>query len=106
MLSLAQHKPGSLLILINMSVQSSGRPNLFIAISGMVNSNVNPQPAGGGGNWPIENQNSYISETKCPIDLNPGCKFEFVRCVKVYLKRLIILGHEGTLQGPFLPRVP
>ena len=33
-------------------------------------------------------------------------KFKFVHCLETYLKRLISLGHEGTLSGPFLQRVP
>ena len=63
-------------------------------------------PLNRGGNWPIENKNSYISGTECPIDLKPGCKFKFVRCLETYLRTSPILGHEGTLQGPFLGRVP
>ena len=45
------------------------------------------------------------SGAECPIDLKPGCKFKFVLCLETYLKKLISLGHEGTLPGPFLPRV-
>ena len=40
---------------------------------------------GGGGYWPTENENTYISGTECPIDLKPGCKHEFVR-LDTYLK--------------------
>ena len=29
----------------------------------------------------------------------------FLSCLKVYLKKLITLDHEGVLEGPFLPRV-
>ena len=39
----------------------------------------------GGGHWPIETQNSYISATDCPIDLKQGCKLKFVRCLQTYL---------------------
>ena len=49
---------------------------------------------------------SETSETKARIDLNPGCKFKFVNSQETYKKRLMILGHEGTLQGPFFPIVP
>ena len=45
------------------------------------------------------------SGTKCPFDLKPGCKFKFVRCLESYLNELISLGHDGTLQDTFLPRV-
>ena len=48
---------------------------------------------------------AYSSGTECRIDLKLGCKFEFVRWLETYLKKLISLGHEGTLPGPFLPRV-
>ena len=30
-----------------------------------------------------ENLNNYFSATECPIDLKPGCKFEFIRCLEV-----------------------
>ena len=30
----------------------------------------------------------------------------FVRCLETYLKKLISLGHEETLPGPFIPWVP
>ena len=39
--------------------------------------------------------------TKSRIDFKPGCKFKFVHCLETYLKKLMILGHEGTLQAPF-----
>ena len=35
-----------------------------------------------------------------------GCKFEFVRCLKVYETKFISTDHEGTLAGPYLGRVP
>ena len=60
---------------------------------------------GGGGNHPSLSEIRDCSGTECLIDLNPGCKFKFVRCLETYLKKLISLGHEGTLPGPFLPRV-
>ena len=71
-----------------------------------VKARVNPQPAGGGGHWLIENQNSYIYGTKCPIDLKSGCKFKFLSCLEVYLRKWINLDHEVALEGPFLPWVP
>ena len=60
---------------------------------------------GGGGNHHPLSEIRDCSGTECPIDLKPGCKFMFVRCLETYLKKLISLGHEGTLPGPFLPRV-
>ena len=59
----------------------------------------------GGAKWPTANQKRYISGTECPIDLKPGCKFKFLSCLEVYLRKLINLDHEGALEGPFLPRV-
>ena len=50
--------------------------------------------------------NAYTSGTECRIDLKPGCKFELVRCLKVYVKKLTHLDHLRTLAGPVLPRVP
>ena len=47
-----------------------------------------------------------FSGTKGRIDLEPGCKFKFVRCLETYVKILVSLDHEGTLEGPFLSRVP
>ena len=41
---------------------------------------------GRGGNWPIENQKGYFSGTECQIDLKPGCRFKFLRCLDVYVK--------------------
>ena len=60
----------------------------------------------GGAKWPTANQKRYISGTECPIDLKPGCKFKFLCCFEVYIRKLIHLDHEGALAGPFLPRVP
>ena len=50
--------------------------------------------------------NAYTSGTECRIDLKPGCKFELVRCLKVYEKKLTNLDHLRTLAGLVLPRVP
>ena len=61
---------------------------------------------GGGANMPHRFSNAYSSGTECRIYPKPGCKFEFVRCLKVYEKKLTNLDPEGTLEGPFLPRVP
>ena len=61
---------------------------------------------GGGANKPHRFSNAYSSGTECRIDPKPGCKFEFVRCLKVYEKKWTNLDPEGTLAGPFLPRVP
>ena len=36
--------------------------------------------------------------------LKHGCKFKFVRCRETYLKKLITLGHEWTLLGPFFTK--
>ena len=59
---------------------------------------VNPQKPGGA-KWPTANQKRYISGTEFPIDLKPGCKFKFLCYLETCLKKMIILGHEGTLQG-------
>ena len=48
----------------------------------------------------------YISGTKGRIDLKPGSTFKFVRCLETYVKKLVSWDHEGTLEGPFLSRVP
>ena len=40
------------------------------------------------------------------IILKPGCKFKFVCCLVTYLKKMIILGHDGTLQGPYFTKGP
>ena len=66
---------------------------------------INPQKTGGGAKWPAANLKRYISGTECPIDLKPGCKFKFLSCLEVYLRKLINLDHEGALEGPFLPTV-
>ena len=40
----------------------------------------------------------FISVTKSWIDLKPGCKIKFVRCLETYLLRLMILGpfYQGS----------
>ena len=35
------------------------------------------------------------------IDLKPGCKFKFVHGLETLSKKMMIVGHEGTLAGPF-----
>ena len=50
--------------------------------------------------------NAYTFGTKCWIDLKSGFKFELVRFLKVYGKKLTNLDHLRTLAGPVLPRVP
>ena len=67
---------------------------------------VNHNPAGGGANMPHSFSNAYISGTECRIDLKPGCKFEFVRCLKVYETKFVSEDHEGTLAGPYLGGFP
>ena len=48
----------------------------------------------------------YFSGTKGRIDLKPGCKFKFVRCLETYVKKLVSLDHEGTLEGLFYQGSP
>ena len=44
----------------------------------------NPNPTGGGGaNFPHKFSNAHSSGTESRIDLKPGCKFEFIRCLEV-----------------------
>ena len=50
---------------------------------------------------PRKFSNAYSSGTESRIDLNPGCKFEFVRCLETYIKKIVSLDHEGTLEGLF-----
>ena len=52
------------------------------------------------------NQNDYFSGTECWIYLKPGCKFKFVYCLDIYLRKFAIFDHGGTLDGPLSPRVP
>ena len=54
---------------------------------------------GGGANMPTRFSNAYTSGTECRIDLKPGCKFELVRCLMVYKKKLTNLDHLRTLAG-------
>ena len=39
-----------------------------------------------------------ISQTKCPIDLKPGCKFKFVRCLE---KNLSVWAMKGPCRALF-----
>ena len=58
-------------------------------------------------NCPINNQNSYISRTECPIYFIPGCKFKFIRCLQTYLRKLIIhFGQWRDPTGPFFIKDP
>ena len=58
-------------------------------------------------NYPINNQNSYISRTECPIYFIPGCKFKFIRCLQTYLRKLIIhFGQWRDPTGPFFIKDP
>ena len=41
----------------------------------------------GGANMPQRFSNTYSSGTEHQIDLKPGSKFEFIRCLEVYTKR-------------------
>ena len=43
--------------------------------------------------------NAYTSGTECRIDLKPDWKFELVRCLMVYKKKLTNLDHLRTLAG-------
>ena len=60
---------------------------------------------GGGGKWPSANPNDNYSGTDCQINLKPSCIFKFVSCLEVYIKILIYLELEGTLEGHLLARV-
>ena len=50
--------------------------------------------------------NAYSSGTESRIDLKLGCKFKFVRCLETYVKKLVSLDHEGTLEGLFYQGSP
>ena len=50
--------------------------------------------------------NAYSSGTECRIYSKPGCKFEVVRCLKVYETKFVSEDHEGTLAGPYLGGFP
>ena len=52
------------------------------------------------------NQKDYFSGIECRIDLKPGCKLKFFRCLEVYLKILTKMDLEGTLEDLFWARVP
>ena len=72
-------------------------PALPAVIFGQKHCHVNPQRVGG--NYPNENQKGYYFETKCRIDLKPGCIFKFLCCLDVYVKEFIDTDLEGTLEG-------
>ena len=38
-------------------------------------------------NMPARNQNGYFFGTESQIYLNPSCKFKFVCCIEIYLKK-------------------
>ena len=57
----------------------------------------------GGGNHPPLSETRNCSRTE---RLKPGCKFKFVRCLETYLRKVISLGHGGTLPGLFIPKAP
>ena len=69
-------------------------PALPAVIFGQKHCHVNPQRVGG--NYPNENQKGYYFETKCRIDLKPGCIFKFFHC----LRKLSNLDHGVTQEGP------
>ena len=50
--------------------------------------------------------NDFYSGTECRMDSKPGCKFEFVRCLKVCETKFISEDHEGTLADPYLGGFP
>ena len=79
---------------------------LTISPTGGGEGDFNPNQTKGGAKWPTGFEKSYFSGTKGRIDLKPGCKFKFVRCLETYVKKLVSLDHEGTLKGPFLSGVP
>ena len=55
---------------------------------------------------PINPIQPYFSGTKGRIDLKPGCKFKFVCCLETFVKKLVRLDHEGTLEGLFYQGSP
>jgi len=67
---------------------------------------LNPNQAGGGANLPHRFSNAYSSGTEIRIDLKPGCKFKFVRCLETYVKKLVSFDHEGTLESLFYQGSP
>ena len=50
--------------------------------------------------------NAYTSGTECRIDLKPGCKFELVRCLKVYEKKIDQFGPSKDPGGPCFTKGP
>ena len=50
--------------------------------------------------------NTYFSGTECRIDLKPGCKFELVRCLKVYEKKIDQFGPSKDPGGPCFTKGP
>ena len=56
--------------------------------------------AGGHNHHPLS-EICPCSGTECPIDLKPGCKFKFVRCLETYLKKISILAMEGPYRALF-----
>ena len=87
-----------------LSIISSGRlslPDISSFIETFVYTfTINHNQVGGG------QMAHWFLKIKSQIDLKPGCKFKFVHCLETYVKKLVSLDHEGTLEGPFLSRVP
>ena len=63
--------------------------------------NFNPQKMRGG-RATCPKRIKKLSE--CWIDMKPGCKSMFFIILK-FVKQLINLDHEGTLEGPLFARV-
>ena len=55
---------------------------------------------------PTSFSNNYKSGTECRIDLKPGCKFNLVRCPKVYKKKIDQFGPSKDPGGPFFMEGP
>ena len=45
------------------------------------------------------NQKDCFFGNECSICLKLGCKFQFIPCLEIYLRKFINLNHEGTLPG-------
>ena len=64
---------------------------------------VNPQHARG--SYPNENKKGYYFEIECRIDVKPGCKFKFLCCLEVYVKKigqgLLKYVSQAPFQGPY-----